>query len=270
VTGGIFPDPASVDYFSVNVLDAFGVDPYVRDPLLISGFNQGQGVMLRYRTGGFSAGLSITAGNPLVSSLSFGFGGDLTSLGTLYTAPLRAFTNGIPASDIQMTVISPSLTFESPVLDIKAAGQFYLVDVDATKDTDKSVNGFNARLTAQVKLLDDSLRIFATGAFRRNQQLDILDLSQRIDPYTGVVVGWGFDAFVDDFSFGAQHYYLDSEFSDISSATNHYINVGLTWWAQPPYLSLGLRWGRTMSNGEPNEPRLKATDSVIASMRLML
>ncbi|PKN56625.1 MAG: hypothetical protein CVU56_15145 [Deltaproteobacteria bacterium HGW-Deltaproteobacteria-14] len=270
LTGGIFPDPASVDYFSTNVLDAFGVDPYVRDPLLISGFNQGQGVMARYTAGGFTAGFSFTAGNPLISSLSFGFGGDLTSLGTLYTAPLRTFTNGIPASDIQMTVLSPSVTFESPAFDIKATGQFYLVDVDATKDTDKSVNGFNARVTAQVKLLDQKLRIFASGAVRRNQQLDVTDLSKRIDAYTGVVGAGGFDLAFGDFGFGAQYYYLHSEFTEKSNLTSHYLNVGLTWWLEPPYLSAGLRWGRTMTSSEPSDPRVKTTDSVILSMRLLL
>ena len=34
LTGGIFPDPASIDFVSANMLDSFGMDPYVRDPLL--------------------------------------------------------------------------------------------------------------------------------------------------------------------------------------------------------------------------------------------
>src|SRR5690606_3757983 len=40
LTGGILRDPATADYVSVNILDAFGMDPYVRDPLLVSGFSQ--------------------------------------------------------------------------------------------------------------------------------------------------------------------------------------------------------------------------------------
>ena len=270
VTGGIFPDPASVDYFSLNVLDAFGMDPYVRDPRLVSGFNQGQGLMVRYQAGGLTAGLSFTAGNPLTSSLAYGFGGDVSSLGTLFSAPLRALSNGIPGSDIQMSVISPSLTFESPIVDVKVAGQFYLVDVDATQDTDKSINGFNARLTAQVKLLDDTLRVFASGAYRKNQQLAIPDLTKRADAYEGLVVGGGFDLALGDFGFGAQYDYLHSELTAASNVTTHYLNVGATYWLEPPYLALGLRWGRTMADAEPSAPRLTATDSVLASLRLML
>ncbi|MEM9194862.1 MAG: hypothetical protein AAGF12_37130, partial [Myxococcota bacterium] len=124
LTGGIFRDPASVDYISDNVLDNFGMDPYVRDPLLLTGFNQGQGVMLRY---GFdfvepndagprarlTGGLSFTGGNPLTSSLAFSFGGDASSLGSLFTAPFRALSNGLPGSDIHMLMVSPSVSFES-------------------------------------------------------------------------------------------------------------------------------------------------------------
>lgn len=96
------------------------------------------------------------------------------------------------------------------------------------------------------------------------------DLSKRIDSYSGVVVAGGVDVALGDFGFGAQYYYLHSEFTAKSNLTSHYLNVGLTWWLEPPYLSAGLRWGRSMASSEPSDPRVKATDSVILSMRLLL
>lgn len=269
-TGGIFPDPASVDFVSTNILDAFGMDPYVRDPMLVSGFSQGQGVMVRYTLDWLTFGLSFTGGNPLTTSLAFGFGGDVTSLGTLFSAPLRALSNGIPGSDIQLTTLTPSLSVATDVVDVRLAGQFYMVDADLGSDDDESLTGFNVRVSAQLKLLDDALRIYASGAFRRNQQLAVPDLTARKDAYEGVLAGAGFDVFAGRFSAGVQYYYLHSQLSEESELTTHYLNVGATWWLEPPHVSVGVRWARSMADSEPAPPRLEATDSFILSLRLLI
>ncbi|MCA9516937.1 MAG: hypothetical protein KC635_18470 [Myxococcales bacterium] len=270
ITGGIIRDPASVDFVSVNILDAFGMDPYVRDPLLVSGFNQSQGLLLNYQAGPVTFGLAFTGGNPLTTSLAFGFGGDVTSLGTLFTAPLRALSNGVPGSDIQVMTFSPSVILATDVVDVAVAGQFYAIDVDATTDSDESINGFNARMTARLKLLDRRFQFYLSGAYRKNQQLAVPDLTTRTDAYEGVVFGTGFDLSFDRVGAGAQYYYLHSELNSQSNLTNHYLNVGLTYWLEPPYASVGLRWARTMAESEPTKPRLQSTDSIILSMRLML
>ena len=156
LTGGIYRDPNTVDFVSDNVLDSFGMDPFVRDPLLLSGFSQGQGAMLRY-VHSFSddmrltGGLSFTGGNPLTTSLAFGFGGDVSSLGTLFTAPLRALSNGIPGSDIHLLTITPSLGFESRPFSVRLAFQYFDVDPDATSEEDARLNGWNARATVEGK-----------------------------------------------------------------------------------------------------------------------
>lgn len=273
LTGGIFRDPASVDYVSDNILDAFGMDPYVRDPLLVSGFSQGQGAMLRYSTHGLTAGLSFTAGNPLTSSLAFGFGGDVSALGTLFTAPLRALSSGIPGSDIQMYVVSPSLTYEHEVFDIKLATQIYRVDVDLSSDNDLRLSGYNLRGTARVKLLDEQLIFFAGGSYRANEQLAVPDLSTRKDDYSGVLVNGGFDVRFGDFGAGASYYWIRSTLGPTTDFTNHYLNVGATYWLRDPNVSVGLRWARTMTDFDTDPvtvPRLKATDSIILSLRLLI
>lgn len=279
LTGGIFPDPATVDFISTNVLDSFGMDPYVRDPLLVTGFAQGQGVMLRYGWEMLDFGLSYTGGNPLTTSLAFGFGGDVSSLGTLFSAPLRALSNGIPGSDIHLNVITPSATLRTDIVEVRAAAQFYTVDVDVTSDTDQNLTGYNLRGTAQVNIVPNNLRAFGSVSYRRNQQLAIPDLTMRSNEYEGVALGGGADFTYDRFSLGGQYYYLRSEINPNSVLENHYINVGATVWLEEPYVSVSLRWARSMAdNGcassvtmcTATPPRLGTTDSLILAMRLLI
>lgn len=273
LTGGIVPDPASLDYISVNILDTFGMDPYVRDPLLVSGFNQGQGLLLRYNWKWLTAGISYTGGNPLVSSLAFGFGGDVSALGTLFTAPLRALSNGIPGSDIQMNVISPSLTFEHDVFDVKAAAQIYFVDVNVASSTDHKLRGYNLRATAQLKVLDGRLHFMGTAAYRRNQQINVTDLSMLRNDYEGMVFAGGADFNQGRFGFGGNYYWIRSTLSSNSRLTNQYLNVGGTYWLFPPNVSVGFRYARSMAaqrTNPPQAPPLKATDSFILSLRLLI
>ncbi|AKF11219.1 hypothetical protein [Sandaracinus amylolyticus] len=271
LTGGIFPDPASLDFISSNVLDGFGMDPYVRDPLLVSGFAQGQGVMLRYGWEWLDFGLSYTGGNPLTTSLAFGFGGDVSSLGTLFTAPLRALANGIPGSDIHLNTITPSFTFSHEIVDLRLAAQLYFVDIDVTTDADASLFGYNLRATAQVKILGDMLRLNGTFAYRRNEQVEIPDVTIRSQrDYEGFVGAGGVDFTWEMLSVGAQYYFLTSSITDMSSLTNHYINVAATLWLMEPYVSIGARWSRSMAEATPMAPRVNATDSFIVSMRLLI
>lgn len=270
-TGGIFPDPASLDFVSVNVLDAFGMDPYVRDPLLVSGFGQGQGVMLRYGWKNMlDFGLSFTGGNPLVTSLAFGFAGDVSSLGTLYSAPLRALSNGIPGSEIQLYTLTPSATLDLGVFKLRTAAQLYRVDVDVTSDEDASLRGYNLRATAEVNLLDRMLRVFGGVAYRQNQQLAIPDITMRAGDYEGILFSAGADFTYGDFSVGGMYYFIDSTLSETTNARNQYINVGATYWLHQPNVSIGARWGRSMAESEPTEPRFKTTDSFTLSLRLLI
>lgn len=303
ITGGIFPDPASVDYISQNVLDGFGMDPYVRDPLLVTGFNQGQGFMLRYNWRWLTVGVSYTGGNPLTSSLAFGFGGDVSSLGTLFTAPLRALSNGIPGSDIHMNLINPSVTFETEYFDIKAGAQLYFVDVDVTTEDDVKLRGYNLRATWRLKLVDDDVQLFGTGAYRQNDQLNIREVEfLRCSPedprppgectpegFEGMSFGGGLDVtfgFVglDELSVGGMYYWIRSDLGTVgivgdepgmldfvpNRLTSEYINIGLTWFPYPPNFSIGARWARSTAEATVSDARFKYTDSFILSMRLII
>jgi hypothetical protein len=269
VTGGIVSDPGSVDYVSENALDLFGMDPYVRDPLLFSGFNQGQAVLVNYANSGLTAGLALTGGNPLVSSLAFAFGGDVSSLGTLFTAPLRSISSGTPGAEIQMNVISPSVTFERGPLGVKVAFQYYLVDVDVTQDEDVRLTGYNVRSTAEVKLLGDALRLFGSASYRGNEQVAIPDISMRKDPFSALTLGGGLDYSRDRFSVGAMYYRVHRAIDDETKFTDNFVNVGATYRLSPSNVSAGLRWARSVARTTSMLPTLD-TDSVFLSLRLMI
>lgn len=276
LTAGILRDPATVDFVSDNVLDSFGMDPFVRDPLLLSGFSQGQGAMLRYAHAlnegmTLTGGLSFTGGNPLTTSLAFGFGGDVSSLGTLFTAPLRAIANGVPGSDIHLLTITPSLTFESRPVAVRLAFQYYDVDPDATNGQDARLSGWNARATAESNL-PLGLRVFGTFAIRRNEQLAIPDVTvKKEESFEGLLFGAGIDYTAGAFSAGGVYYWHNSDLGSGNDLTLQYINVGLTYWLQSQHVAAGLRWARSMAgrDGEP-EPILKATDNFILSLRLLI
>lgn len=290
LTAGIVPDPASVDYISDNILDSFGMDPFVRDPLLISGFNQGQSILLRYQWRNLTAGVGFTGGNPLVSSLSFGFGGEINQFGTLFSAPLRALNNGFPGSNIHMNLITPSLMWEDDIVGLKLAGQYYIVDNDVTQEEDVQLEGYNLRATGRLTVLPEMLRLYATGAFRSNDRVDLPstdELSGR--QFKGSLVSGGFDFDFDrlgipNLSVGGNYYYIFQYLSDDERnieppPTNptqefefHYINVGATYWLWDDVLSTGLRWARLMADANEDQPQplFHTVDSLILSLRLII
>jgi len=296
LSAGILPDPASVDYISSNILDTFGMDPYVRDPLLVSGFNQGQSVLLRAKLGeltgwspidGLIAGVSFTGGNPLVSSLSFGFGGQVRQTGTLFTAPLRALSNGIPGSDIHMTVVTPSLIYGNRWFSVKTAGQIYWVDNDVTQSEDAILKGYNIRGSAKVNIVPGFLSVFGSAAYRENDTVLLPDIALKNEErFEGILAAGGFDIDFRDsnvpvlrnFGVGGNYYYIDQQFTAESvdgrpdDLTLHYINVGTTYWLWQDVASAGFRWARNMAEATQTtrEPPLDATDSFILSLRLLI
>jgi len=274
LTAGIFTEPGSVDYLSENTLDMFGMDPFVRDPLLQSGFNLGQGVMLRYDVAGFSLGLTYTGGNPLVSSLSGSFGGDVTAAGSLYDAPLRDLSSGLPGSNISVDILSPSLTWEhdfGPVtVGARASAQYYFVDVDVTQSADQPLDGFNYRLTGQVTFLDDHVTLFGGYSRRGNRQLAVPDLTRYKDDFQGRVWNLGLDLRYDRFGLGGSFHGVRRLFGDNTVIDTRYLNVGATYWIIPDSVSAGLRYASIAWDKLNTTRSYTDAKTFIASLRLLL
>ncbi len=261
LSAGIVSDPASVDYVPAQVFSLFGMDPFIRDSLLFSGFNMSQGVMLRIHDpylyklgmpGRLTLGMHVTSGNPLITSLSFGFGGNVSSNGTLFTSPLRALSNGFPGSNIEVQTYSPSLTYEVELaprigFDLRAGLQFYRVDIDVQSSDDVRVSGSNARVSARLRLPYVSL--MGSYAHRANDQLPIPDLTMlSADKYKATVYSFGGEGTYDRFGLGVLFSNVSQDFSATSANTARYFNAAASYALEPSYLSVGLRFAALWNN----------------------
>jgi hypothetical protein len=268
LSAGIVSDPASVDFVPSQVFSLFGMDPYIRDSLLFSGFNMSQGVMLRIHDpylyklgmpGKLTLGMHFTSGNPLITSLSFGFGGNVSSNGTLFTSPLRALSNGFPGSNIEVQTYSPSLTYEVDLakqigLDLRAGLQFYRVDIDVQSTDDVHIAGSNARVSARLRL--PYVALMGSYAHRTNDQLPIPDLTMLSpDKYKANVYSFGAEGTYDRAGLGVLFSNVTQDFSATAANTARYVNVAASYAIDPSYLSVGLRFAALW-----NKPRgLSAT-----------
>jgi hypothetical protein len=255
LSGGIVSDPASVDYVPSQVFDLFGMDPFVRDPLLFSGFNMGQGAMLRIHDpylhklgmpGKLTLGMQFTSGNPLITSLSFGFGGNVSSNGTLFTSPLRALSNGFPGSNIELQTYSPSLSYDVDIadrvgLDLRAGLQFYSVDIDVQSLDDVHIAGSNARVSGRLRL--PYVNLMGSYARRGNDQLPIPDLTMlAADKYKANVWSVGTEGTYDRFGLGVLFTSVHQEFNGTVQNTARYFNAAASYALDPTFLSVGLRY----------------------------
>ncbi len=277
LSAGIVSDPASVDYVPSQVFDLFGMDPYVRDPLLFSGFNMSQGVMLRVHApyldqlgmpGKLTLGMHYTSGNPLITSLSFGFGGNVSSNGTLFTSPLRALSNGFPGSNIEVQTYSPSLTYEVDFadkvgLDLRAGLQVYSVDIDVQSDADVHIAGSNARLSGRLRL--PYVSVMGSYARRTNDQLPIPDLTMLSDTaYKARVWSVGGEGTFGRVGAGVLFSDVKQDFSATLANTARYFNAAASYALDPTYLSVGLRYASLW-----NKPRGSAATPTDANTLLL-
>lgn len=302
LTAGIAPDPNTVDYISDNILDSFGMDPFVRDPLLASGFSQGQTIILQYQPAdttqalgvvkGLKFGLGLTSGNPLISSLSVGFGGEINRLGSIFDNPRRAISNGVPGSNIQMTVFTPGLSYERSFrrlsLGIKAAAQWFWVDPDITQKEDAQLRGTNYRSTAFISIFDNNLRLFGGFSVRENDNADLDNVEQLSDStFYSTVQSAGLDLslrflntqILRNFGIGANYYrvyrQLAENFQNTGEAddfTFHYINIGLTYPLYPGVLFSSVRFSRFIADAtqESSQPLITNANNVIVALRLVI
>lgn len=282
LTAGIQTDPASVDFISPHVLGMFGMDPFTRDYLLASGFNLGQGVLLRYTepflqsigAGKLTFGFQYTSGNPLVTSASYSFGGNVTPTGTLFSAPLRSFFNGIPGTNILLTAYSPSLTYSVDFtknigFDLRAMAQFLVADVDTTSATDANLEGSNYRATARLRL--PYVNLMGGWARRVNQQLALPDLSTRLgDHFETTVISMGAEFNYGPWGLGAHYATVKAEQFDNPNTYNKakYLNIGASYAFIPSFLSAQLRYA-SVTNDYENSP-VVPTDATIVVGSLIL
>jgi hypothetical protein len=232
-------DEASADFFSRHVADVFLQDTATRDPLLFSGFNLGNGVRGGFKVGPLRLGLTLNAGNPVSTTGSLMVGGTFSPFDRFYIQPYQAIgkgPNNYPDDSFHMMMVTPWAVLSSPIVDVRAAFQRYVVDTDMTRRTDQNIHGYNARGGVRVKL--GILEPFANISLNRNDTVLASDLSKRApEKYTAVTAGGGVDfnvarRFASDSAdgFGVQYVHIQHQVGGGAVTRMHFINVGGTFW----------------------------------------
>jgi len=255
VEAGRFIDEGSVDYYSAHVAESFLQDTATRDPLLFSGFNLGNGVRGQVQlVKGLRAALTFNAGNPVATTSSLMIGGAYPPFERFYTQPYQAVNQGpnhFPDDTFHIMVLTPSLLVDTKYVDARLAVQGFDVNTNMNQENDDHIRGYNVRGSVRAKLLDGLLIPFVSGAYTRNDTLVANNLAQRAkERYQAVNVGGGIDVDVARRfrcnwdcadGFGVQYQNVQYQVGDFLVTTNHYLNVGGTFWIAP-YASVGARF----------------------------
>jgi len=283
VAAGIITDPASQDFVSQHVLDMLGRDYTVTAPAYWGGHILSQGILAQYRPlEGVTGGVSFSWANPLSTSLSYGFGGNVSELGNIYFLPQRlGITMGDPGSNAQVATVAPGVVVERKLphvtLRLHTTFQWYMINVDTTTKTDRELRGYNLRAALELSFLDGMVSVFGSGSYRKNEMIEQVapfDIS-RLDPdlYRAMVITGGLDFNLRrQDGIGVYYGLLDRDPGGTRPVRReHYLNIGATHWLVPKRLALGARYAKliTMTDGTTADANVDY-DSYFATLRLML
>jgi hypothetical protein len=200
---GRITDPASLDYFSKNTADQLLTDSIARFPVLMAGFNRGQGLRATYTAfHGVTAGLTFNAGNPTSNTGTLMFGGTFPPFSRFYEVPASSVgkdASRFPLSSFHVMLLAPSLALDTHW--VRAHAELQMVHADTNMNTakDAPLEGFNVRAGLEATLLeglgwDNKLVVFANGSRVENDVVKPDDLSKlQQDRYEAYVAGTGFD-----------------------------------------------------------------------------
>jgi len=247
-------DEASVDFISAHVQDTLVQDKAVREPLLFSGYNLGNGIRGTVEiVPNLRLGLTLNAGNPISTTSTLAVGGTYPPFERLYTQALQSVNQGydhFPDDTFHAIVLAPSVLYENPFVDAKIAVQGFDINTNSTKAGDDHVRGYNIRGTVRGKFLDRMLVPFLSGAYTRNDTLEPNNLERRAnDRYQAVNLGGGFDVNIarrykgfEDSADGVGIQYQNVQFQvgDGLVTTLRYGNLGGTYWLTP-HVALNAR-----------------------------
>jgi hypothetical protein len=233
VDAGRITDPASVDFYSVNVADQLLTDGYTRAPLLSSGFNRGNGVAARYALGPVTTGLSINAANPISTTSSLVVGGTFPPFARFYFAPYQYVGRdaaNFPADEYHFVMVTPSATLHAGPLQVQGALQMFQVNTNTSSSMDQHIDGLNARVGAALTL--GRVRPFVNASIVQNEVVDPDDGTRLSgDVFTGVTASAGADVVVHEkVGVGGQAAWVHDHQAGRALADQYFFNLGATYW----------------------------------------
>ncbi|MEL6348615.1 MAG: porin, partial [Myxococcota bacterium] len=125
IEAGRVTDPASLNYVSLHIANLLLSDPLARFPLLTSGFNRGNGVRVGYTVAdSLTVGFTVNGGNPTSTTATVMMGGTFPPFARFYEVPWSVVgrdARGFPASNFHTVVLSPSIRFNSDLVQAQVA-----------------------------------------------------------------------------------------------------------------------------------------------------
>jgi hypothetical protein len=273
-TFGRLTDLATLDFVSAHVADLLLSDLYTRDPLLYSGANRGNGVMVRYRaTPELDMGLALHSTNPTGITGTLVIGGQLFPFERpfyLAAAQVGRSETSLPDQNLQLYMATPSVTYSSPTFEAKAAAQVYMLDTRIATDNDQRIFGYNFRANLRLKLMDGQLAPFLNASRNENEMLEAMDATiKRVETYTLYTFTGGLDyAIAGPNGVGVQYALVRQDEPGVNRIRDHYVNVGGTYWLEEG-LSISARLGVWVRD-ERNEDELIGNRSLFITGRLIL
>jgi hypothetical protein len=231
---GRVTDEASLDYFSAFAVgNMLLTDDLARFPLLVSGFNRGNGVLVRYElVDGLNVGATLNAGNPTSSTSTVMVGGTFPPFARFYEVPwsnVGRDARGFPTASFHAMLASPAITLDTDVLGAQAELQAFRIDTNTNSEQDEPIQGFNVRGGLQGRIAGGRFRPFVNGSRIVNDVVDPNNTAQLSGvQYVAVTASAGADlALSNRFGIGAQGVWIrEQQGSDGTVFGTGIANVG--------------------------------------------
>lgn len=250
IDAGRVTDPTSLDYFTPYIANMLLTDSLSRFPLLVSGFNRGNGVLASYEVlDGLRLAVTVNAGNPTSTTGTVMIGGTFPPFSRFYQVPqahVGRDARGFPADSFHVVLASPSVSYQSEWLSAQASLQWFTADINTNDRDNPPLRGTNLRGGAALHLLDQRLRPFANFSRVLNDVTDPTDSTALLnEKYEARTFTGGMDFVIDPETgtgLGAQYSRVRERQGAGVVIIRHYMNVGASWWFVPG-LALDARVG---------------------------
>jgi hypothetical protein len=237
---GRITDPASIDYYSVNVANLLLTDYQLRLPFLASGANRGNGALARLRiVSELRVNVTVNAGNPVSNTGTAVLGGTYPPFTRFYyniAATVRDSASRFPSDLFYAVLVAPSITWDGRFVRAQVEYQFIHVDVTTADRDNPPLRGHNVRGGVMGLLAGGRVRPFANASYIRNTVIAAMgaipDTSRLSDElFHGMTAGGGIDVDLGrKVSIGGQYNIVFEQQGRGAVLTSHFGNVGLSWW----------------------------------------
>lgn len=234
---GRVTDGASLDFVSFYAVGNLLLsDDVSRSPLLMSGFNRGNGVLLRYElVDGLRLGFTLNAGNPLSTTGTVMVGGTFPPFARFYEVPwtyVGRDARGFPTASFETVILSPAVLYEGKYVLAQVEGQYFEVNTNTNTKTDEHITGFNVRGGVEGLFLGGRLRPFVNGSRVENGVVDPANTAVLSDQtYVAMTGSAGFDFDVSPkVGLGAEYNYVqEQQGANGTLRQTHYASVGASY-----------------------------------------